>query len=78
MLSLDNVTAPLAAVAGVAGRGGAGRSGGGFPGAAARCQRSAPRGGGGIEQGQRGLRAPGRGPRGAEGTTGPGKSVGGA
>ncbi len=78
VLSLDNVAAPPAAVAGAAGRGGAGRSGGGFPGAAARCQRLAPRGGGGVEQEQQELREPGRGPRRAERRAGPGESVRGA
>ena len=73
VLSLGNFTAPPAAVVGgAAGRGGAGRSSGGFPGAAARCQRPAPRGGGGVKQG---LRAPGRGARRAAGRAGPGESV---
>lgn len=67
MLSLGNVTA--AAVAGAAGRRGAGRCGGGFPGAAARCQRCAPGGGGAVQWGQQELRGPGR----AAGRTGPGK-----
>lgn len=69
VLSPGNVTAAPAAVAGAAGRGGAGRSGGGFPGAAARCQRCAPGGGGGVQRGQQEL----RGPRRAAGRTGPGE-----
>lgn len=73
MLSLRNVTAAPAAVAGAAGRGGAGRSGGGFPGAAARCQRSAPGGGGGVQRGQQELRGPGRAAGRAAGRAGPGE-----
>ena len=72
LLSLGNVAARPAAVAGAAGRGGAGRPGGGVPGAAARCQRSAPGGGGGVRRRQ--LRAPGGEPRGAGGRAGPGES----
>lgn len=74
VLSLGNVTAPPAAVAGAAGRGRAGCSGGGFPRAAARRERSAPRGGGGVQHGQRDIRAPGRGRRRAGGRAGPGES----
>lgn len=78
VLSLGNVTTSPAAVSGAnvtVSKGGAGRSGGGFPGAAARCQRSAPGGGGGVQQGQQELRARGRGPREAGGRAGPGQSV---
>lgn len=76
MLSVLNPTAsPAAAVSGAAGRGGAGRSGGGVRGAAARCQRSAPGGGGGVQPGQLELRAPGRGRRRPGGRAGPGESV---
>lgn len=74
LLSLGNVTAGPAAVAGAAGRGGAGRPGGGFPGAAARCQRSAPGGGGGVRRRQQELRAPGGEPGGAGGGAGAGES----
>lgn len=74
VLSPGNATAPLAAVAGAAGRGGAGRCGGGVPGAAARCQHSAAGGGSGVQQGQQELRAPGRGPRRAGGRAGTGES----
>lgn len=80
MLSLGSVTTSPAVVSGAnvtAGRGGAGRSGGGFPGAAAQCQRSAPRRGCGVQRGQQELRAPGRGPRKAGGRAGPGEPVGG-
>lgn len=56
-----------------AGGGGAGGPGGGFPGAAARCQRSALRGRGGVQPGEQQLRAPGRDAGAAGGTAGPGE-----
>lgn len=56
-----------------AGGGGAGGPGGGFPGAAARCQRSAPRGRGGVQPGEQRLRAAGRDAGAAGGTAGPGE-----
>lgn len=56
-----------------AGGGGAGGPGGGFPGAAARCQRSAPRGRGGVQPGEQQLGAAGRDARAAGGTAGPGE-----
>lgn len=67
------VAAPAAAVAGAAGGRGAGCSGRGFLGAAARCERPASGGGGGVQQGWRELRAAGRGARRAGGRLGPGE-----